>query len=325
MAVIFYYTLEYAKEIIFGSFTELLNAVLAGENPDPTLLDNTIDQVDQVSLFVLAGMLAFSLFTAIIAARITLRPTRKALSMQKRFISAVAHELRTPLSVLRTNNEVALYDVPVDSPARATIEENITESKHLTNVLNNLIIFSRIDTQESIPFEPVDLSAAVKTVMTKLNKLSDRRNIHITSNLSPGMIAEGNQTAIEQVLFNVIKNAIKYSQPKGGSVHIETFSENRTTVTVRVTDDGIGISKKDLPHIFSPFYRVDTSRTLSDSMGLGLSLVYEIMKMHNGHIDVQSTPNKGSVFTLMFRSPVSSINKPAEPHRHKDRVAYDFA
>lgn len=323
MAVVFYYTLDYAKETIFNTIATLLQSALSGIPPDPTTLDTTIARIDEVSMMVLIGMSIFSVLTAVAAAYITLKPTRKALAIQKRFVSSVAHELRTPLSVMRTNNEVALYDIDKDSPIRETIEDTIDETLHLTNILNNLLIFSRVDTTETMLFATVEVNEVVETVIRKLQDLATRKHVHLTSSLAPNITVYGNQAAIEQALFNLVKNGIAYSKPTDGVIHIQTTGYN-DTATIDITDNGVGISSKDLPHIFSPFFRVSESRKSSDSMGMGLSLVYEVMKLHNGSISVKSELGEGTTFTLTFRRPAKSIKRKTASSSTSDTIAYDF-
>lgn len=323
MAIVFYFTLEYAKDTIFNTIATLLQNALAGIPPDPTVLDATTAEVDRVSRLVMVGMLLFAVLTAIAAAYITMQPTRRALAIQKRFVSSVAHELRTPLSVLRTNNEVALYDIDKDSPVREIIQDTIAETLHLSNVLNNLLIFSRVDTAETLPFATVDINETIETIIKKLHNLADRKKVHLTTSLAPNISVFGNQAAIEQALFNLIKNAIAYSKPMEAVVHIQTTSYSGSSA-VCVTDNGVGISSKDLPHIFSPFYRVQEARGSTESMGLGLALVYEVMKLHRGTITVESEVDKGTTFTLTFRRTHMGAKSKKTPSTSPDTIEYNF-
>lgn len=324
IATVFYFTLDYAKETIFGSMVKLLSDALSGLDPDPALLEVTMAEVNRISLLALAATIAFVTLTAALAAYVTLKPTRAALSMQKRFVSGVAHEMRTPLASLRTSNEVALYDLEQDSPLREIINDNIETTIHLTKVLNNLLIFNRIDTVETIPFETVNLNDVVETVARKLQKIAALKKVEITTNLASNCIVTGNKTAIEQALYNVTKNAIAYNRPDG-TVHLQTVLQS-DTVSVIISDNGTGIHNKDLAHIFSPFYRAreDREEDNTGSMGLGLALVYEVIKLHTGTISVKSEIDKGTTFTLTFNRPPQQDQAAAEVYVNPDTVKYNF-
>lgn len=304
---------------------KLLSDALSGLDPDPTLLEVTMAEVNRVSVLVLAATIAFITLTAALAAYVTLKPTRAALSMQKRFVSGVAHEMRTPLTALRTSNEVALYDLEQDSPLRETITDTIETTIHLTKVLNNLLIFNRIDTIETIPFETVNLNDVVETVVRKLQKMSHLKKVNLTTDLSSNCIVTGNKTAIEQAIYNVTKNAIAYNRPDGGTVHLHTVLQN-DTVSVVISDNGTGIQNKDLAHIFSPFYRAreDREEDNTGSMGLGLALVYEVIKLHSGTVSVKSEVNKGTTFTLTFNRPPQQDQTMTDVYVNPDTVKYNF-
>lgn len=324
MAVIFYYTLDYAKEIIFSSMVELLSGALSGLDPDPNTLNVTIAEVNEISLLALGVAVIFATLIAIVAAYVTLMPTRSALSMQKKFVSSVAHEMRTPLAALRTSNEVALYDLEQDSPLREIITDNIETTMHLTKVLNNILVFNRIDTGETITFEVTNLNEVVESVVRKLQKIAALKKVQITTTLTPDCFITGNKTAIEQAVYNVAKNAIAYNKPNDGMVYLQTVIQNGSA-SVIISDNGTGIQNKDLPHIFSPFYRAreDRSEDSNGSMGLGLALVYEVIKLHSGTISVQSEIDKGTTFTLTF-SRSQEKPKTINTQNLPDKVEFNF-
>lgn len=299
MVIVFQFALDYTKVTIFSTLNDLLIGAIAGETPDPKVLASTVDEVDRVGLYVSTVIIVMSVGAGIAAAHITLGPTRRALLMQKHFISAVAHELRTPLAVIRTQNEVALYDVPSESPLREVIEGTITETKHMKNVLNNLLVFSRVDITETIAFSGVELDNTIAFVVSRLKDLAGKHKVELVTSIAAVAAVRGNQTAVEQALYNVIKNAIVYSGNRG-RVTISLFGLDSNWACVTIEDEGVGIPADKLPHIFAPFFRVNEERIETRSMGLGLSLVYEIMKLHGGSVSVESEEGKGSRFTLTF-------------------------
>jgi signal transduction histidine kinase len=299
MVVVFGFILYYTKLNIFTTINEMLQVIIQGGVVDPTIISDTSAELDQINLMILIGMVIFSTLTGVIAAHITLVPTRDEFAQRKKFITAVAHELRTPLAVLRTANEVALYDAPEGSPWRTLVSENIDEIRRMSNILNNLVVFSRVGAEESLYFESVHVHEIIDTVINKLTSFAQKRKVTLayTPDHTPYIFA--NKTAIEQIIYNLVKNAIIYSKDEGGVVTIKTAPYSKF-LAVSVSDTGIGMSKKDIRHIFEPFYRVNPDSTHVPGTGLGLSLVFEIMKLHKGIITVQSELGVGTTFTLQL-------------------------
>jgi signal transduction histidine kinase len=300
MVGVFAFVLYYTKLNIFTTFNSMLQGILLGGPVDAAQISATSQALDRQNFIVLLSMVLFSIVTAIIAAHITLVPTRLEFAQRKRFIVGIAHELRTPLAVLRTANEVAMFDVSPDSPFRQVLTDNIEEIKHISNILNNLVVFSRVGTEETLVFEPTDAGALLSGCIAKLTPFASKRNVSLVPSIPPLPEIRANRAALEQVFYNLIKNAIIYAKQGGGTVTIAACISG-DHVQVVVADDGIGIAKKDLQHIFEPFFRVshDNSRTDTGS-GLGLSLVFEIMKLHKGRITVESTEVVGTTVTLSF-------------------------
>jgi signal transduction histidine kinase len=300
MVGVFAFVLYYTKLNIFTTFNSMLQGILLGGPVDAAQISATSAALDRQNFFVLLSMVLFSIVTAVIAAHITLVPTRLELAQRKRFIVGVAHELRTPLAVLRTANEVAMFDVSPDSPFRQVLTDNIEEIKHISNILNNLVIFSRVGTEETLVFEPTDIGPLLLGSIEKLSAFAARRNVALTPSIPSLPQIRANRAAVEQVFYNLIKNAIIYAKPSGGSVSV-TARAHGGSLDVTVSDDGIGIAQKDLRHIFEPFFRVNHDNSHTDTgTGLGLALVFEIMKLHKGGIKVESTEVVGTTVTLSF-------------------------
>ncbi len=321
--LVFALTLYYAKLKIFGTFGEIFRLLVSGEKFDANMIADASRDVDMMAFIVLTGMFLFSLVIGIIAANITLSPTRRAFAQQKKFIATIAHELRTPLAILRTQNEVALYDIPEDSPTLEIIKDNIDQTKHLTNILNNLLLFNRIDTSEGIAFDSVNLKTTIETVCGRLEKLADRRRVIISSSLQsiPDILA--NQTAIEQALYNIIKNAILYSKPTGGNIDILLTHTKDNQALITISDSGIGIKEEKIKHIFEPFYRADDKLVEAESgTGLGLALVLEIVKLHNGSIVVESNVGLGT--TIKIELPMWLNTKQRSGFDKVGSVHFDF-
>ena len=322
MVIVFGYILYYTKLNIFTTLQEMLVIITQGGVVDSSLIVQASREIDLINIIVLSAMVVFAAITGIIAAHITLVPTRQEFLHRRRFITAVAHELRTPLAVLRTNNEVALYDVHKNSPIKSVLEENVEQTKMIANILNNLVVFSRVGNAESIPFEPIDLSIPLKSVVEKLTPFATRHKMvlsYMAQDLPP---ITCNETAVEQAFYNVIKNAIIYSKPGGGKVEIQATAQ-QTHVSIHIRDMGIGMSEEDLQHIFEPFYRINPDDSQSATgTGLGLALVLEIMKLHDGEITVESREGEGTTFTLRF--PIASSKPIRAKTKTPHSVTYSF-
>ncbi len=323
MVIVFGYVLYYTKLNLFSTVNNMLDVIIQGGTVDAALITRTSSALDRINFLVLSSMVFFAAITGVLAAHITLVPTRNEFAQRKKFITAVAHELRTPLAVLRTSNEVALYDVYDTESVRSTLEENIEETKHMANILNNLVIFSRVETEESLSFERVDLNTVLQSVGKKLEKFADKHAVTLAIEHSELPLISANLTAIEQIFYNLIKNAIIYSKPEGGTVNTKVTA-TATHVTIAITDNGIGMSQRNLKHIFEPFFRINPDSSPSAAgTGLGLALVLEIMKIHKGTIQVESQEGIGTTFTLQF--PLAAATLINEPLPQSERsVTFSF-
>lgn len=281
----------------------------------------TIERLQQVRTenlgMVIGVVLLATIIMGYVLSRITLAPTREALEAQKQFIGNVAHELRTPLSIIKTNTEVALLDNTVDPGMRETLLSNVEELDRTSEIINNLLTFSRFVQPGRLEFKDVDLGTVVDTIVDKLTILADRKHIDISVRKSDYRTVWGNTIALEQVVMNILKNAITYT-PNNGRILVTVEPNYRGFIELVIKDSGIGISRRDLFHIFEPFYRADQSRTRragGPGSGLGLAIVHELIKLHRGDIHVVSAPGRGtSVIALI---PCGS--RPNNEHVNEDR------
>ena len=234
-----------------------------------------------------------TVFTFLVA-KITLRPAKSALQSQKRFISDIAHELRTPLSIIKTNSEVALMDEDLDQSMKNVMESNVEELNRMSDIINNLLSLKNLVQPERVKFIDVGLAPIIDSCLHKLKHLIKKKDLQITTKkLSPNIVW-GNPVALEQIVNNLLKNAVSYTPP-GGRITIQIGPDYMGNVLLHIEDTGVGIAKKDLLHIFEPFYRAERSRNRKHgSSGLGLTIVSELIKMHSGKLSVKSAENKGT-------------------------------
>ncbi len=221
---------------------------------------------------------------------------RQIEAMRKDFISNVSHELRTPLAALKAITET-LQDGALEDPpaARHFLERMETEVDALSLMVTELLELSRIESGrvplELRPTRPIDI---ITPAYERLRLQAERAGLQLDIDCSetlPSVIADGMR--LQQVLVNLIHNAIKFT-PAGGRVLIKAEAENNK-VRFQVQDTGIGISAEDLPRIFERFYKVDRARS-SSGTGLGLAIARHMIEAHHGKIWVESELNKGSAF-----------------------------
>lgn len=274
-----------------------------------------------VVIFLMTGLFGY------IIGRITLSPARNALESQKQFIGNIAHELRTPLSVIKTNTEVALLDDQVEGELKDTMMSNIEELDRISEIINNLLSLSALVKPERIEFAAVDLSAIATDVVQKFSQLAKRGEHQVTLRKSPDAQVWGNATALQQIIGNLLKNAITYT-PRGGHIRLTVEPAPNGYVEVIVQDSGMGIARKDLFRIFEPFYRADPSRTKgAGGSGLGLAIVSELVKMHQGRITIRSALGRGTTVAVVFPGVAgkTAVGKEADYAHGLNEIAVDFS
>lgn len=231
----------------------------------------------------------------------TLYPIKVVMDEQKRFVADASHELRTPLTSMKTEIEVSLRDKKLGlADTKKLLKSNLQEVDKMRDLANYLLSLSRYETNgRDLPLEKVDLAELVKKAIDKNRALSKKKNITVKEKLEKVSI-RGNSGSLIELFSILIDNALKYSQ-KGKTVEVLTKKGNRFA-KIEIKDQGVGIKKEDLPHIFNRFYRADTSRgkDVADGYGLGLSIAKSIVNFHKGEIKVESKPNKGSTFLVVL-------------------------
>jgi signal transduction histidine kinase len=243
------------------------------------------------TLVMLAVLLALSIGAAGMLIRLSLKPARDNLRHQKLFISNVAHELRTPLSIIKTNSEVALMDPALGPGLGATFKEIIGELNRISDIINNLLSLNALARPERMQFKNLDLIPLTESVVARYQPLARERAIRLAARCERGSLVWGNAVALEQVISNIIKNALSYTPAKdNGSVTV-TLRPQEGMVLFEVVDTGVGMTQEELLHIFEPFYRADGSRNRrgqEEGSGLGLTIVNEMVRAHRGKILVES-------------------------------------
>jgi signal transduction histidine kinase len=206
--------------------------------------------------------------------------------------------LRTPLTVLKGETELALRRSRPAEDYRLVLESSLEEIDRMSRIVDELLFLSRADLGEvKMESEPVRLDALVEDIKRQAAVLGQEQEVKIiTRTMSPATVA-GDEFRLRELLLNLVDNAIKYSF-KGGTVELNLVTEGRTT-RLSVSDSGIGIAPEEQAHIFQRFYRTDRARAhAKKGTGLGLSICKWIVEAHRGTIAVQSQPHEGSKFTV---------------------------
>jgi signal transduction histidine kinase len=258
----------------------------------------------------------------------------KSFRQIERFSADASHELKTPLTTIRGEAEVALMSDLTPQEVRRTFQSIIEETERLSSIVNNLLLLSRADAdQVRLKQEPVALDEVAMAAYEPMERLARRKNITLDIDRMDEVHIHGDSLWLQQLITNLLHNAIHYT-PEGGQVVLslsseealpgeresagteipekegrspkaerrtrgETVAASAPQAVLRVRDTGPGIPSEHLPHIFDRFYRVDAGRSRDQGgSGLGLNIAHWIAESHGGHITVTSEVGKGTTFTV---------------------------
>ena len=230
---------------------------------------------------------------------------KKAENMRRDFVANVSHELRTPVTIIKGYAETLLEGTIESDPERSRrfVEIIVSHSERLTCLINDILTLSSLESKGAqLELNPLDIAGTIGKTVMLFQERADEKRITITNEAAarvlPRVLAD--QGRLEQVVINLLENAIKYT-PEGGTIRLFT-EDSGDSIRVTVADSGIGIPFKDLPRIFERFYRVDEARTREQGgTGLGLAIVKHIVQLHGGDVSVTSEPGKGSIFSFTIR------------------------
>jgi two-component system phosphate regulon sensor histidine kinase PhoR len=227
---------------------------------------------------------------------------RRLETIRRDFVANVSHELRTPVSIIRANAETLLSGA-LDDPrfARKMVDAVHRNAERLSRILADLLDLSRLEAgQYRIDLSRVAVPAAIEQALGSVETAAAAKQISISTDVPAGLAAEADAKALDQILVNLIDNAVKYT-PAGGHVWVAAWSLG-DRVRIEVRDDGAGIAPKDRERIFERFYRVDPGRSREmGGTGLGLSIVKHLVESLQGAIGVDPNRPDGSVFWVELR------------------------
>jgi two-component system phosphate regulon sensor histidine kinase PhoR len=235
---------------------------------------------------------------------------RQLESTRREFVANVSHELRTPLSLIKGSVET-LLDGAASQPAIASKFLDIIDRHcdRLTFLIEDLLTLSRLESgQLAINYDTVPLRDHVSEVFDDFHRKADDRGVKLFNDVPDGLHARADSDRLDQVLSNLIDNAIKYGRP-GGTVRIEGREvPGGDLIEMAVADDGPGIPTEAAERVFERFYRVDTARSREQGgTGLGLSIVKHIIQAHGGEVRLETAPGKGAAFRFTLPAVLPSV------------------
>jgi len=217
------------------------------------------------------------------------------------FTADASHELRTPISLMRTNAEITLRKPRPESEYRAALSEILGESEKVSVLIDQLLDLARADAASAtIPMVRMNLTEVVDNAYRKAKVLAETKQLNASKHLpSEPVWIQGDPAAIERLFLIFLDNAVKYTAP-GGQIEMRLRAHDDVAET-EIRDTGIGIGAEDIPHIFERFYQADHSRSGENGgSGLGLAIGRWIVQSHHGDIGVESEPSKGTTFRIQF-------------------------
>jgi two-component system phosphate regulon sensor histidine kinase PhoR len=251
---------------------------------------------------------------------------RKLLVMRRDFVANMSHELRTPVTAIQGYAETLLRGKRDEATQREFLEIVHRHARRLGALVEGLLVLSDLEARpaESAAREPVDLAAVARNVRATLRDRAAQLEASVEVEVPEGLVARGDPVGVEQIVENLVDNAIKYGRERGGCVRIAGEAcDDGARVAIVVTDDGPGIAAEHLPRLFERFYRVDPGRSRErGGTGLGLAIVKHVAEGMGGRVEVKSATGAGTTFRVELaawsdappaRAPASTSAIPSAP------------
>jgi len=227
-----------------------------------------------------------------------------AFSQIRRFSADASHELQTPLTILKGELEVALRSQRNPEEYRQILNSALEEINRIAHLVEGLLLLARADAGVlRMDQRPVDLVRLVEEVYGQARILAHAKEINLVFGQMEPISVQGDYDRLRRLILNLVDNGVKYT-PSGGRVTLSVHRDLERA-SIRIADTGMGISYDEQGQIFQPFYRSNEARSCSErGVGLGLSIANSIAEAHGGKIQMESTPGKGTVFTVLL--PIST-------------------
>lgn len=265
-----------------AEFSKKIEDVQAQNLADSRIEENKVKELNQLS----------------IAYNKMLERLSEAFEIQRQFTANAAHELRTPLSLMQVQLDVynETQHPDNDDCATKTIQMVTEQNERLSKMVKTLLDMSELETIKRD--DKIEIHALVEEVLDDLSPLAQKTDIQLI-NKSEDMVLSGSDILIYRLVYNLVENAIRYNH-ENGTVTVHAF-QNQKRIHLTVEDTGNGIPEELRERVFEPFFRLDKSRSRQlGGVGLGLALVKEIVRVHNGTIQIHTSPSGGTIFEVVF-------------------------
>lgn len=223
--------------------------------------------------------------------------------LQNEFIANISHDLRTPLNSIIGFSEILSQKIFGDLNKKQLeyIEDIRISGLKLLAMINEILDITKIESRTiKLNISNVNINILINEVCNILKPLFEKKNIHLTKNINTEIELAADYIKLQQVLFNIVGNAIKFS-PQNSEIKISAKQTDKNVI-IKIKDSGIGIEKKYHKKIFNKFFQIQNTMTKTEtSTGLGLTISKEFIKLHNGKITIDSEPNKGCEFTIFLK------------------------
>jgi signal transduction histidine kinase len=227
-----------------------------------------------------------------------MRPTRESLERQRAFVADASHELKTPITLIQADAEVALLRGDLTEADRKLMEHALGETERMNSILSDLLLVARLDAGKlEVSDKPFDLATVVREEAERFEVNAAGKDVRLDVRAPDELPARGDPKRTAQILAVLIDNAVQYT-PAGGRIVVEgRLRDGRTDTSV--TDTGPGIAAEQLPRIFDRFYRAEAARTRGGGgTGLGLAIARDLAHAQGGDLAAENGEGGGAIFTL---------------------------
>ena len=264
-------------------------------------VSSQLDTLESLAKSCLAiGFLSLAVFfgLSVLLARWAIRPVETAWNQQRQFVADASHELKTPLTVILTNAELLQSPDYDETQKTKFISSILTMSTQMRGLVESLLELARVDNGTTkMAFSPLDYSSLIQDALLPFEPVYFEKGLDLESEIAPGILVQGSQAHLRQVVEILLDNAAKYSDT-GGIVRVQLQRKGHQCL-LSVANPGPAISREDLKNIFKRFYRADKARAMNHSYGLGLSIAQTITQQHGGKIWAECNQGVNTFFVQL--------------------------
>lgn len=302
--------------LIFGSFILLLSGILYHvfaqdiQEDMASIYQNNSVQVEIIRYhktvirnYILSWDLGIIIFIGLVSyylSDMVLKPIEKNDIAQRRFTANASHELRTPIAILKTDLEVSILDKTIPSKFKHIFAGYLDELNNMKLIVENMLASFRLEShQQKINKQKFLLSKLILDNVAQMQSLAKSNEVVIKSKVAKNIYIKGDEFYLQLAVRNILKNAIEYSNGKGKV--LVSLSKNKNIIELSISDNGIGIPKQMLVHIFDRVMRSEVSKSKrQEGTGLGLSITKNIIDLHQGKININSLEDMGTNVTIIL-------------------------